>query len=68
MRLVRNLIDDLEPNKSILNELVNDGGSVSVIVRLSNHANIGSKLGFKDLHRLADLSTNLGIEIFPNFE
>lgn len=64
---VTKLIDRLEPYKEFLHEIVDQGGTVDLIVNLPGDINIGDALGWRDMARLAALRIDLGVEVFPDF-
>lgn len=59
------LLDRLEPHKKFLEEIVESGGSIEIIIHLPGDVNIGWTLPWFELKRLAQLKIDLGIEVFP---
>jgi len=61
------LVSRLESHAAFLHELTDTGGSITIIVNLPGHVNIGSTINWPDLHRIAALHIDFGVEVFPNF-
>jgi hypothetical protein len=61
------VIDRLEPHKDFLLKIVNDGGTIDLIVQLPGDVNIGDSLPWREIARLCALRINLGVEVFPDF-
>lgn len=57
----------LEESGTFLRELTDSGGSVTFSIHLPGHVNIGDVIRWQDLHRLAALHIDLGIEVFPDY-
>jgi hypothetical protein len=66
-RDVAKLIDGLEAHKAFLIDIVEGGGTISLIVSLPGDVNIGDTLRWRDMARLSALHIDLGIEVFPEF-
>lgn len=62
------MINKLEPQKALLTEIANSGGSIDLIVHLPGIMNIGDVFRWDDMARLCVLQINLGIEVFPKFD
>jgi hypothetical protein len=61
------IIDRLELHKDFLSEIVDDGGTIDLIVNLPGDVNIGDSFRWHDMARLSALRIDLGIEVFPEF-
>ena len=61
------MISDLEPQARFLAEIVEGGGTVTLIIHLPGDINIGNVLSWRYLERLSRLHVDLGIEVFPQF-
>jgi hypothetical protein len=62
------MIDKLEPQKTLLTEIADTGGSIELVVNLPGIVNIGDFFSWHDMARLCALQINLGIEVFPKFD
>ena len=62
------MMDKLEPQKTLLTEIVDTGGSIELIVNLPGIVNIGDVFPWHDMARLCAMRINLGIEVFPKFD
>jgi hypothetical protein len=61
------LADRLRPHKQFLFEIVDNRGSVEIIVHLPGDTNIGWSMPWAQLAVLAELKIGLAFEVFPNF-
>jgi hypothetical protein len=64
---VLDLVRRLGRSSEFISQIVDDGGSVSVVVQLPGGINIGDELDWLGLTRIAALKITLGIEVFPDF-
>jgi hypothetical protein len=62
------MVDLLEGASDFVGEMIESGGSISVIINLAGDTNIGDAIPWRCLERLAALKVDLGIEVFPKFD
>jgi hypothetical protein len=61
------IVDELSPHKHLFGKLDNMGATAALYVQLPGDVNNGDRISSKTLGRLADLSIDLEIEIFPEW-
>jgi hypothetical protein len=64
---VKALVEELQIHSKFLDDLIDGGGSVSIILHLPGDVNIGDHLDIETMRLMSSMRIDLGIEIFPHF-
>lgn len=65
---VLDLVTRLESAAHFISEIVESGGTISIIIQLPGTRNIGDEINWPQLARLVALKVTLGIELFLEFD